>query len=915
MRCGLTALAAAAAITCVCCSAWAQLGAYSGSTGPRTIGPLTDDYLGTGSTPLGTYGNLSPFGFFPSGQEKPDKLTARGNTGVSFTMNRVSGGTDTYHNQFWDTNPVTTSANLFVLGPLLGRLSVNGAVSSTQLTRTVSSWALTYDLGPGDLTFGDNIDARVQGNSFLYFQQRRQGLAIASERNARVPFKFFISENKGEVRRESFAGNDSPGPYRLHYSPILDGSEIVKVDEVVMRRGVDYVIDYYGGWLTFEVDFGDQHNRRIVPPTSIIAVSYESAQSLNRAGTIYGFDTSVPMGSKFNMTLGMLAQTTQHGLSTEPQSILRVEEFPGAGSVGPFRLRYAPIDITRPVLVYVDGLLRQENVDYEFIPESGVILFRNIIPPGALVRVEYYQRSDASDITDLGAGNRVIGVSGTWTPAKNANLLAEYARSSAPGGTPGSALRLLGSTQLDKGKFQLDAETSNVSPTFRRFQGIGFERNRKGTAVSAKYEPIPGIRAQFTTSKDRSDQGLLFGGGVGSPSSLSQTSADLNQTTGDQTSTFAYETSQTSYGVSTSFKRWPTLSLTRRSFSNDSGTSTSDYDQDSLSVRYALGGVAVSARDSKTRQATASIVSGSEPTYYASHTRNRQYGISYNPSSNFGISADLATADSLYASGSSSDGKTTTLNARWSPGRAWQITAQQSRYRATGSAYSSSYAAPLQTSGGDSNTYQDSRTGLGLAWTPSTRFWLNVGLNRSRYQSGLTAGYTGDHTSSDLSWAFGGQLGTFALAGSVGNSAFDYLGTGAGRLGTKTTAFNLNYLGNTRFRMGMDYTRILTTSPSSGFFSGGDTTMSSLGARFGYRLTDKTGLDSVLQWASTSGAFDDSRKFQFISEYSYRISQDFSAGLRFRHVNYNSQREPVGGFSASDYRANTLSLNLSLLFD
>jgi hypothetical protein len=91
----------------------------------------------------------------------------------------------------------------------------------------------------------------------------------------------FYSTEKGLTRRETINGNNTSGPFFLRYTPIIEGSEVIKVDEQVMRFGQDYRLDYETGQLWFEpVDAPP----RIIPSTSVISAAYQS----------YGYGRAAP---------------------------------------------------------------------------------------------------------------------------------------------------------------------------------------------------------------------------------------------------------------------------------------------------------------------------------------------------------------------------------------------------------------------------------------------------------------------------------------------------------------------------------------------------------------------------------------------------------------------------------------------
>ncbi len=118
-------------------------------------------------------------------------------------------------------------------------------------------------------------------NPYASFRKSLKGIHTKSNLGGGITLDTFYSQEHGIVRRETIRGNDTPGPYWLRYAPVLDGSETVKVDEQPQVLGVDYTLNYDTGMLEFDTV---TNGPRIIPSTSTISVSYQSARPGNAGG-------------------------------------------------------------------------------------------------------------------------------------------------------------------------------------------------------------------------------------------------------------------------------------------------------------------------------------------------------------------------------------------------------------------------------------------------------------------------------------------------------------------------------------------------------------------------------------------------------------------------------------------------------
>lgn len=154
---------------------------------------------------------------------------------------------------------------LKVLAQLSDKLTVTYDIEQQPEAPDRYDVKLNYD-NRHELTFGD-FTASVSGNEFASVTRSLNGMMITSKDEGYdlvvVPAGKTKSQFQGLAKQN---GNNSKGPYNLGHGSILEGTERIELNGILLKRGEDYIIDYYEGKVTFI---------RILSQTDEFAYSYE----------------------------------------------------------------------------------------------------------------------------------------------------------------------------------------------------------------------------------------------------------------------------------------------------------------------------------------------------------------------------------------------------------------------------------------------------------------------------------------------------------------------------------------------------------------------------------------------------------------------------------------------------------------
>lgn len=640
-------------------------------------------------------------------------LQLSGTNTLTLQSSSVEGSVNTYLGQRWDTGNFIAQTSLHAEGSIYKEFGFQADFSSSGYGPSYSRWLVGYVGHDTAVYYGDlNID--LGSNEFAAFRKTLRGWQIDQALPQGGLLRYFESEEKGLVRRQTFPGNDTSGPFFLTYTPIIEGSEVVKVNEEVQRFGKDYRLDYETGELRFEPIDGPP---KIIPRTATVSVSYQSYGYGGSPGTLSGLRVEMPLKGK-RALVGVTRLTERRGGRQGDTVGYHEDIYQGSGTTGPFDTSFRPIiangarvtykgqtrTIEQALVVLVDNVEQKETVDYDVNRYLGRILFRRAVPPTSLVIVRYYYDLTARTSANTDFGGDLWAFDLAWAVTPDLQLKYDYATSQpgAPGAASGSAQKLLATYR--RGPLRLTAQWRDVDPTFSFLNTVGFFRHERGLQYRAEYELAQATTLYWEASNLRSSTGYSFGysgylGGEGFgaydpygapgtyPYGAYASAAMPAETT---TSTLEVTARRTNYGIRFAKPRWPGIEFDVQKMENLSASGgRSSYDARQLRLQYFPTGAPYSISLSWSDNRQSSLQSGGTHTETAgsaraSSTRQFQAALTYTPSQRLSFSWNLGTVATDAGTESRSSSRTQQFAARWMPSDKLSLNLTHSAATSTG---------------------------------------------------------------------------------------------------------------------------------------------------------------------------------------------------------------------------------------
>lgn len=881
-------------------------------------------------------------------------LQITGSNELTFQQNLVEGSQSAYEGQRWDTDPIIRRSTIGLEGPIWKEFSFKADFSSSGYGPSYSRWVMGYIGNDTNLYYGDlNID--LSGNQFASFSKPVQGWQV-DQKIGQGLMRAFYSKEKAITRFQTIPGNNTSGPFFLTYTPVMQGTEVVKLNEQIQEFGVDYRLDYDTGQLWFEVD---GRPPKIIPDTATISISYQSAGFDSSAGTISGARLLMPlMGDRLQVGLTMLRQDRGAG-GTRDTAGRQEDIFNGSGSTGPFDVNFRPIlangsrvvyqgeeqVIQQALVVLVDNVEQAEGVDYDAYRSIGRIIFRRSVPPTALVVIRYYY--DLSTTLPV-TNNDIMGLDLVYHLTDKIGLQAEYGKSNGGLATnSGDALRL--NLAYNASKLRVVGEFRDISPTFTFMDSVGFYKQDKGLDIGVNWEPMEHVSIYARQANLQTAQGYSFGyspyggyGGGGGQYYGMQT----RQGETDTSPSLSINSARTDVEMRLEFPNWPTLSLQRQQMSNTGGTSgNSDYASNNLSMSWTPQDkpFSLTANLYKTDQGFSQLDENDELISRGSTTQQLQWSAAYRPNDKFSISYNRGrnNSDSVgTVNRSSSD--TDQLSLHWSPSRKIDLTYDQSNTNSVGAVSSGFYDYGTMgigdgggiDGGGDeeteTNRYQDSSSRLGLRYNPSQKLSLDFSLMKRDYTSGGSVGYLADSSQITKSLSANYQLSdTLSFNATIANDDMRFLEEGRGAVTNQTMGMGANWQKpDSPWGLSLNFNKTTGQSPTySGYGSSQqmrivDNNMSDLMARLSYRMSEDSELSLTGQIADYAGGYANFNRQQVEIGFRRRLSDlaDLNFGYRFSRNITGALDDPRTGNTSltpqnQNYLANTFLLTLSTQFN
>ncbi len=866
----------------------------------------------------------------------------------SFTLqdHALEGSKSAFEGQRWDTETLVRTSSLHVEGPIWRNLGLQMDISSTGWGDSYTRYVLGWTAEETALYYGD-LNIRLGGNEFATFNKTLQGWQIDQQ----IPnglVRGFYSREKGRTRRETIEGNNTSGPFFLRYTPIIEGSEVVKVDEEVLEFGQDYRLDYETGQLWFEpVDAPP----RIIPGTSTISVSYQSFGYESTPGILYGARAEMHLLDD-KMVLGVtgVEQDKRDPDSAGDTAGYQEDIYQGSGTTGPFDTNFRPIlpngatvvyegerqTIDQTVVVLVDNVEQVQGVDYDVYHDVGRIIFRRAVPPTALVKIQYYY--DLGEQDTMSGDSRVLGLDLGYRIADGLSLRADWARSNRADGS-GQAWR--SSVAYSRPDLNATLELRDVQPGFSYVDTVGFQRKEKGLNFATQWQVNDHISIYDRFSDLESDSGLTFGsfGGTLGGGSFGTYGMQSAQT---PTSSLGVKTQRNDVGIDVNYPGWPTLSLTRQTLENSGGTNT-DREQttDMVSLNYAPYELPLTLNFNLSSTQLDYSGDASSLNVTNSSTDRMQLSATYTPSSTLSLAGHYGVnSSSSEGSDDDSDGSVTQLSARWTPSSTLSLSIDHTRSESTGSTRISTFQIDNPGGGGgvddgDDDTgdqtrrLEDANTRVDLSWRPANNLNLTLAGGFRDYTSGGGIGYLADseqtYYNASLGWQPNDEL---SLTTTWGRDEQVFLEEGAGAVKNDMLSLGVNYRpANQPWDLSLNLHKQTGSSP---------TTISSGSERITRTVpTDLLDISGELSYEIREGIslFGRLGRADFDSGYAAFVKDTGELGLRYRaselaDVSFgyryikNISGDPAlplpgsggGSLASQDYIAHTFLLEVSSNF-
>ncbi len=886
-----------------------------------------------------------------------------GQNQFTFQEHSVDGSETAYENQRWDTGSLVRQTSLHLSGPIWKEFAFQADLSSSGYGPTYSRWIAGYAGHDTSVFFGD-LSINLSGNEFVSFSKSLKGYQLDHSLPDGGLLRAFYSEEKGLTRNETISGNNTSGPYFLTYTPIVDGSEVVKVNEEVQKFGTDYILDYQSGQLRFEPS---DRPAQIIPDTAIISVSYQSYGYGSNPGSISGFRAEMPLMDN-RLLIGVSHVRQERDTARSDTVGYQEDVYQGSGSTGPFDTIFHPIInngtqviykgetkiIEQALVVLVDNVEQAENVDYDSYRQIGRIIFRRAVPPTALVLIRYYY-----DLTtDYTLGDQsVTGIDLNYKLNKDLSLRADYGRST--GGTD-SADGAAKQVNVNYSRDRLSAVLSwrDIEPDFTYLNSVGFYTKEKGADIGIKWQPHDHIRLYTRFSDLDSSQGYSFGySGVSSYNSSSYyggyTYAYGVNTADSTTSSSSLDvaTKRREYQMNLDFPGWPTAQLSRQVMGNRGGSSgDSEMTSDQVRLEYAPRGARYSLSSSinKTVQDYLGTTDDDEPRGSMTERFDLSGRYQVGPSLSFTASLGQNKSSSTYdANTSSSDTMQLALN--WAARDNLDISLDHRVSESMGRvSYYSSYTYDDSGSDGigggsgsydpsddddeDEDTtdkYQDISSQLHVSYRASERTSLDLLLGRRKYTSGGSVGYLADSDQTTRNLSVMHRVSDeWGLNMTYGTDTMDFLQEDRGSVSNDMLSLGTSYQPRDKpYSAGLNLNLQTGSSPTYvGFGSAQkmfmvDNDLFDIQSYVNYRLDETSSIVVQMGLSDFVGGYSDFQKNNVELQYQRRLSglATVSAGYRYiRNVSRLPQDPRLGYTSltppSQNYVANTFMVTLNTSF-
>ncbi|MDD4179603.1 MAG: hypothetical protein PHH14_06115 [Candidatus Margulisbacteria bacterium] len=291
---------------------------------------------------------------------------------------------------------------------ILGQLSPNLSVSYDleQQPETPEKFDVKVKYYNTELTFGD-FNATFSGNEFVSASKYLNGVMLSSKDSwydvLVVPSSKVKSQTQALATQK---GSNIEGPYNLGHGSIVEGTEQIQLNNVPLKKNVDYTIDYFEGKITFN---------RILDTTDEFKYSYEYTNMIDLFFPTLSKRDFVGFQSRLTIDPDKFGKPEP---KEEPVISSSRDLFPSEGTVEPevqegesagrYCLKYFPIVKFSERLTMM-GTQLKKNEDYIIRYDTGEIklLTRFIPSPQDPLAIEYSYYLTSSEVEAIpGIGSR-----------------------------------------------------------------------------------------------------------------------------------------------------------------------------------------------------------------------------------------------------------------------------------------------------------------------------------------------------------------------------------------------------------------------------------------------------------------------------------------------------------------------------
>lgn len=817
-----------------------------------------------------------------------DRVVVSGTKTYGLQMLSVSGSRDTFYNDNYSlSGRYRNETNLTFTGNVLPRLSLTASLSNNRWNPNDRTMSMNYDGRKTKAALGD-INASLTGNELVSFSKRLKGAAITQNFGI-CSVTAIASQTKASTKTVTLAGNNTPGPYYLGASFIVDGSEHVKIDEKEILRtdssGIaNYTFDSFSGIITFR-------DSLIVPSTSTITVSFESQSYNSTPGTIWGMRTDVPINKDSGVGFTYLTQKSSKANDIDR---LITEPFRGNNSLSlPYELLYIPAEGS--VIVKVDGLPMAPDVDYTINYQLKYILFKRTITSNSTILVSYAIKPE----TAVQGDRTVMGFDAKYRVSEKLTLSSQLAKSSRDNtgnndGGYGASIRALG--QL--GKLKYTANLKSISPTYASLESAGFFRNQRGGDVDFRYMFSDQMNCFTHVEHFRQP-------------SYKNDSSDV---TGTQSVTY------TRSGVEWSPKKKPQIRLTRSTQDSSENAGVKDsLTTNALSANWDLGKISTSGELSRSSRIGA--YTGSDGALISSNTTSNTSRLSmrYTPGERFSISGDLAGSKIKNTNSSTTNAKNYQLTASYLPiktinvGLSYRVADSGSNYSTpytgyTGGTTSTQYGTGYATSGFlPSYGLKSATRTISVGWNPSEKLSVD-----SSYNFSCSNGENSTNTSTkglDFGLSYS-PIRIFTFRGHISNQKGGFVSTG-GNMSSNISFLSLNVGPIKKFELDLNYQKMLSGTKlidTAGTLQNDNVDLNSLSAVLRRDIGGNRYLFTEYNNSSTAGMIANI-KSSLAFGIEYPLNNVLGLKVDWRMIQYSDSKN-VG----YNYRANMLNAQIGARF-